>query len=120
MTFLTGTIQLVDELEDWTVPIRRMQRNFSNLNAPSQHSHLSTTQQLQGLGITVIPNTGRDSVVLERQLIALSRVITDSNVANVHNVLGNIELLSFAVVWFSKLGWGAPDTTEALELVMKQ
>lgn len=119
-TFLTGTTQVVDELADWTMPIRKMQQNFPNLNASTLLSNLSTTQQLQKLGITVMANKGRDSVVLEQQLIALSRVVTYSNVANVNNVFGNIELLSFAVVWFSKLGWGAPDTTEGLQSVMKQ
>ena len=108
----------MDDLEDWTTPIRNLQKNFATRSTPTAPGGVSIHQELHKLGITVASNAGADSLILQQQLVALNRIFSHTNVANVHNVLANIERVAFGAVWFAKDGWGAAEDTVALKELM--
>ena len=111
--------QIINELEDWTVPIRTFKRNFARASQPEDHGKHNLAQELNALGIVVARDGGAESLLLQQQIVTLSRVIRRTNAANVNNVLANIELASLATT-FNTEDWGAAEDTETLHEVMKR
>jgi hypothetical protein len=101
------------------MPIREMTRNFAKASTSTRQGKLTTAQQLKELGIVIAPDARPDSLALQTQLIALSRVIRYTGVANVNNVLANIELAAFGNAWFMNEHWGDAEDPKSLKAVME-
>ena len=112
----------MSELEDWRQPIQSFQCNLKKVLSGEGHGKRSIKQELEHLGIVVNDEPGSissESLLLQQQLVALSRVVEHSKSANVHNVLANIELAACGMALLANDSWGAMEDTAGLAEIMK-
>ena len=113
----------MEELADWTQPIRSFQRNLAKTSSGDTRGKRTVDQELDLLGIVVAnqsESNSSESLLLQQQLVALSRVAKHTRSASVSNVLANIELAGCGMVWFTNENWGATEDTAGLAQIMKE
>ena len=116
-------LQLMSELEDWTLPIRSFQRNLEKALSGDLRGKRTVEQELQHLGIVVDnqpQSISSETLLLQQHLVALSRILRHSTSASVNTVLANIELAGCGMAWFTNENWGTTEDTAGLANIMKE
>jgi hypothetical protein len=113
-------MQILEDLEDWTVPIRSFRRSLETSETSPGKGKATIAQQLRAIGVIVAPDAGADSLLFQQQILAMSRVLRYTDIAHVNTVMANLELIGFGAIWFGKELWGAAENLSALEALMKR
>jgi hypothetical protein len=111
------------DLEDWTQPIRWFQHNLAKAASGESRGKRTIEQELEVLGVVLTKlsdSISSETLLLQQQLVALSRIIKHTRSASVANVLANIELAGAGLVWLMNEDWGATEDTAGLAKVMEK
>jgi hypothetical protein len=112
---------MVDELQDWSAPIREFQDLYSGFHSEvSLVSGMSAMSVVQHTDLILPPSPSPETTLFYHQLVGLTRMAMHVNAVDINNVFANLQMVGYTFSSLSRGHWGDIDDFSGLEQVMVQ